>query len=127
MKNTISQLLLQEIPNFEPREFSPQAIRAMMEYYWPGNIRELKNVVERLQLREGDTIIQTVDLPQEITATASIGEGFEEKVEAYKRHLIISAWRDCDLNQRRAAAKLGMSYDQFRHYFRKYRLKNMAI
>ncbi len=119
-------LLAREIPNLESRRFSPQAVRVMMEYYWPGNIRELKNVVERLQLREGDATVRTVDLPQEITAAAPVGETFEEKVEAYKHHLILSAWRDCGFNQKRAADRLGMSYDQFRHYFRKYRLKELS-
>jgi len=117
---------MREIPNLEPRRFSPEALRVMMEYYWPGNIRELKNVVERLQLREGDAFIRTVDLPQEITASAPVGETFEEKIEAYKQHLVLSAWRDSGLNQKRAAQRLGMSYDQFRHYFRKYRLKGLS-
>ncbi|MFC1671836.1 sigma 54-interacting transcriptional regulator [Planctomycetota bacterium] len=120
-----SVLLLSEVPNLEIRRFSPEAMRLMTEYYWPGNVRELKNVVERLQLREGEPVINTAELPQEITAAAPSGETFEEKVEAYRQHLILSAWRDCAFNQRKAAEKLGMSYDQFRHYFRKYGLKEL--
>jgi DNA-binding NtrC family response regulator len=116
--------LMREVPNLEARRFSREAVRLMTEYYWPGNIRELRNVVERVQLREGDSVIGTEELPPEITAAAPVGETFEEKVEAYRQNLILTAWRDSGFNQKRAAERLGMSYDQFRHYFRKYGLKD---
>lgn len=119
--------LTREIPNFESRLFTDEAMRQMMDYYWPGNIRELKNMVERLQLREGEDVIRTIDLPREITAAAPVGHTFEEKVEAYKKHLIVSAWRDAKYNQTRAADLLGMSYDQFRHYYKKYNLKDLSL
>jgi DNA-binding NtrC family response regulator len=118
--------LVREIPNFATRIFSPEALRQMMAYYWPGNIRELKNMVERLQLQPGGELIGTVDLPQEITASAPMGDSFDSKVEAYKKHLILSAWRDTGMNQKKAAGLLGISYDQFRHYFKKYGLKDLA-
>jgi DNA-binding NtrC family response regulator len=120
-----TMLLMREIPNFEPKTFSPEAMRELKWYYWPGNLRQLKNVVERLQLSEGEDIIRTVDLPPEITSSAPVGQNFEDKVEAYKKHLIISAWRDAGRNQKRAAAVLGMTYDQFRHYYKKYGLKDL--
>ncbi len=118
-------MLAGEIPNFEPKQFSGQAVRRMVDYYWPGNIRELKNVVERLQLQPGDEIVQMSDLPLEITAAAPAGNTFNEKVEAFKKHLILSAWLDSGKNQKKAADRLGISYDQFRHYYRKYGLNDM--
>jgi len=121
-----TRLLSQEIPNMAPRHFSEEALRLMREYYWPGNIRELKNVVERLLLREGAARILTSELPTEITATAPAGETFAEQVEAYRQHLIVSAWRDAGHNQKKAAKQLGMTYDQFRHYFKKYNLSELA-
>jgi DNA-binding NtrC family response regulator len=120
-----SVCLTAEVPNLEARRFSREAVRLMSEYYWPGNIRELKNVVERVQLREGDSEIGTAELPPEITASAPVGDTFEEKVEAYRHHLILTALRDSGFSQKKAAEKLGMSYDQFRHYFRKYNLKDL--
>jgi DNA-binding NtrC family response regulator len=120
-----SSMLAREIPNFEPRRFSAEAVRQMMHYYWPGNIRELKNVVERLLLQPGDGIVLTSDLPLEITAAAPAGKNFNEKVEAFKKHLILSTWLDSDKNQKKAADTLGISYDQFRHYFRKYGLNDL--
>jgi psp operon transcriptional activator len=117
-----TQMLASEIPNFEPRRFSAEAVRQMVQYYWPGNIRELKNVVERLLLQPGEDMVLTSDLPLEITAAAPAGKTFNEKVEALKKHLILSAWLDSGKNQKKAADKLGISYDQFRHYFRKFGL-----
>jgi psp operon transcriptional activator len=121
-----TRMLTSEIPNFEPRRFSAQAVRQMIQYYWPGNIRELKNVVERLLLQPGDDMVLTSDLPLEITAAAPAGKNFNEKVEAFKKHLVLSAWLDSGKNQKKAADKLGVSYDQFRHYFRKYGLNLLS-
>ena len=115
-----SRMLIREIPNLEIRTFSDEAAGLMADYYWPGNVRELKNTVERMLLRDGPPVIGTAELPHEITAPGPAGETFAEKVEAYRKHLVLSAWRDCDHNQKRAAEQLGMTYDQFRHYFRKY-------
>ncbi len=115
-------MLEKEIPNFEPRSFSAEAIRQMTDYYWPGNVRELKNVVERLLLQPGDDVVRTADLPLEITAAAPPGITFTEKVEAYKKHLILSAWLESGRRQKKAADALGVTYDQFRHFFRKYEL-----
>jgi DNA-binding NtrC family response regulator len=117
-----TQMLAREIPNFEPRRFSAEAVHQMVQYYWPGNIRELKNVVERLLLQPGEDMVLTSDLPLEITAAAPAGKTFNEKVEAFKKHLVLSAWLDSGKSQKKAADKLGISYDQFRHYFRKFEL-----
>lgn len=124
--NHFSKTLLQEIPNFEPKTFSIEAVRQMIHYYWPGNIRELKNVVERMLLKPGEEVIHTSDLPLEITAAAPAGHTFNEKVEAFKKHLILGAWLDSAKNQKNAADSLGISYDQFRHYFRKYGLNDFS-
>ena len=43
--------------NLPAREISPAALKAMCEYSWPGNVRQLTNVVNRLQLLNPDTII----------------------------------------------------------------------
>jgi DNA-binding NtrC family response regulator len=119
-------MLIREIPNFEPKQFSPEVVRQMMHYYWPGNIRELKNVVERLLLMPGDEIVETSDLPLEIMAAAPEGRTFNEKVEAFKKHLILGAWLEAGKSQKRAAERLCITYDQFRHYFKKYDIDHLS-
>ena len=49
-------------------EIAPDAMAALMAYRWPGNIRELKNVVERIVLKGAGRIIKASDLPPEVLA-----------------------------------------------------------
>jgi len=45
-----------------PKEFSPEAVQMLMRYHWPGNIRELKNMVERLIIMSSGPVIQAEDV-----------------------------------------------------------------
>ncbi len=114
------QKLHEEIPVLSRRRFQKETVEAMMDYYWPGNVRELRNIVERVYLYGLDEFIRPSDLPPEITGTQITGESFHEKIEEYKRQLLMTALAECNNNQRRAAEHLRMTYDQFRHYYRKY-------
>ena len=59
-------LLYAEENNFKPKDFSQDALETLKKYYWKGNVRELKNVVERLIIMtEGDIINKKV-LPEQI-------------------------------------------------------------
>jgi len=49
-------------------EISAEAMDALMGYRWPGNIRELKNVVERIVLRASGRLIKVADLPPEVVS-----------------------------------------------------------
>jgi len=117
--------LHREIPDLEPKQFSPSAIQDLMAYHWPGNLRQLRNVVERLYISDADGVISSSELPLEITSVEPLGRSFEESVRAYEKSLLLNALKDAGGSQREAARRLGMSYDQFRHYYRKYRLGDM--
>ncbi len=59
-------------------EITGEAMDALMGYRWPGNIRELKNVVERIVLKTGGRPVRSADLPPEILrspASAPAGPG----------------------------------------------------
>jgi DNA-binding NtrC family response regulator len=58
----------------EPRiHVSQDAMRRMMAYQWPGNVRQLENAIERaMALLAGRTTIDTADLPPEIQAAATV-------------------------------------------------------
>lgn len=67
--------------------FSPEAAQAMVRYPWPGNIRELRNVVERALILSSGPSIEPADLPgslSEVTSTAPAlgGEFSIEQIEA---------------------------------------------
>jgi two-component system nitrogen regulation response regulator NtrX len=52
--------------NMKPRRFDPRAMEALQRYRWRGNIRELRNTVERLMIMTPGDVIRLEDLPQEI-------------------------------------------------------------
>jgi len=52
--------------NFKQKEFSKEAIEAIKKYHWKGNVRELKNVVERLLIMTEADRIEMKDLPEQI-------------------------------------------------------------
>lgn len=115
--------LHEEIPNIKQRTFKRETVEQMMDYYWPGNIRELKNVVERIYLYGEEELILPSALPMGVAGLGEevIGDSFDEKVESFKKKLVLEALGNNDNNQRRAADSLEMSYDQFRHFFKKYK------
>ena len=54
-----------------PLSFSPEALERLVQYHWPGNIRELRNVIERVSiLHEGDEV-RVSDLPPDIAGRAA--------------------------------------------------------
>jgi DNA-binding NtrC family response regulator len=114
-----------EIPDLERKTFTPAAINDLQAYHWPGNIRQLKNVVERLYIFDEDRVIHSSELPLEVTSLERRGGTFYEKVIAYEKTLLLNALKDALGNQRLAADRLGMSYDQFRHYYKKYGLGDL--
>jgi len=64
--------LYAEENNFKPKKFSEDALEAMMRYQWKGNVRELKNVVERLIIMTESDTIKKKDLPEQITGESQI-------------------------------------------------------
>ncbi len=116
--------IVREVPGLESRPFSDSAVRLLLGYAWPGNVRELKFAVERAACMAAGSSIEPRDLPPEISsgASAAPGDGFDAQVRAFELGLLRDALRRANWNQRKAAGSLSLSYDQFRHFYRKYRL-----
>ena len=86
------------------RSFSPEALAAMHSYGWPGNLRELRNVVERAVILSEGEIIQASDLSEGVQPATEIRLGghftFEEIEAEHIRRLVAST------NTLEAAAKI---------------------
>ncbi len=57
------------------RAISPEAMAALCEYAWPGNVRQVENVIERLVVTGRREVVQLDDLPPEIRAPGDSGSG----------------------------------------------------
>ena len=107
---------------------SEEAMGRMMGYRWPGNIRELRNVVERCALLAGGVIL-VEHLPGEIaegggaTAVAERDGVGTSKLAGHERTLIAQALNDAGWNQSDAARRLGITRDLLRYRMKKYGLK----
>jgi DNA-binding NtrC family response regulator len=110
-------------PNPEPRvtmSVSQQAMRRLMAYQWPGNVRQLENAIERaVALSGGRTQIEVTDLPTEIQSASEMpvsqdvalpADGFD--LDAYvgniERELIYRALEKSAGNKGRAAKLLSL-------------------
>ena len=56
--------------NFKPRKFSADALEALAAYSWKGNVRELKNIIERLMIMTDKDTIERRDLPESLREKA---------------------------------------------------------
>lgn len=54
------------VPGAQAKKFAPQAMEALLQYEWPGNIRQLENAIERACVTSADDTIHAENLPPEI-------------------------------------------------------------
>lgn len=109
---------------------SREAMDLLLQYNYPGNVRELENIIERAVVITRGTIIQTEDLPfgMKVEGKTSgprekCGGTLREKVEALERRLIEEALEQAGFNQSRAANLLGLSERMLRYKIKKYGMK----
>ena len=101
---------------------APDAIRTLTEYDWPGNIRELENMIERLVVLKKRGVLSIGDLPEKICRRASGSElterfirfnedgiNLSSEVELYEKHLIMEALRKANGVTARAAQLLHLN------------------
>ena len=116
-------------------EISDDALEKLLSYSYPGNVRELENILERavtlcsndriepqdIQLKQGQLL---ADLPEladrELADTGA--DGLEGQLEHIQREAIVRALEQTRYNKTKAAALLGMTFRQLR-----YRVKKLGI
>ena len=94
------------------KAMSPKFLRALLDYNWPGNIRELQNTMLRAVLLSSDETLTPEALSPEVLGVSDRrlegAGGFNEKVDAYKRQLICETLEKTNWVQNKAAADLGL-------------------
>ncbi|MFA7061467.1 MAG: sigma-54 dependent transcriptional regulator [Pedobacter sp.] len=109
---------------------SKSALKLLMNYIWPGNVRQLESVIERSVLMAESNYIEPEDLPVEITANSTQvgnipfdlppeGIAFEE----FEKGLIIKAMERAEWVIGKAAPLLGMSYKTLQYRLEKFEIE----
>lgn len=120
--------------NIEPPDISTKALNSLKAYRWPGNIRELQNVIRRAVINRKGTVIDTFNLPSTVLASQeqvlsgekerdadeSIGlagtmlpegdaQGQQPILKDMELQAILKAYKQCGGNQTKTAELLGIS------------------
>jgi transcriptional regulator with GAF, ATPase, and Fis domain len=133
-KGDVALLIDHYVDNFNTefrkkiRGVSPGAMAALQAYPWRGNVRELRNAVERaMLLAEGNELNEshfpmlTASEGELSTAMGLPGEGIN--LEALERSLVVQALERSGWNQTKAATLLGLNRDQIRYRIEKFDLQ----
>lgn len=108
---------------------SRKAMDLLMKYDYPGNVRELENMMEHAVVLSRTEIIDVEDLPMQMqtlktsdaTPPLDYYPGkFRQKIEAFEKDLILDALQKADYNQSEAARQLGLSERNLRYKMAKY-------
>ncbi|HUX11923.1 MAG TPA: sigma-54 dependent transcriptional regulator [Spirochaetia bacterium] len=98
---------------------SEEAAAAIYAYNWPGNVREIKNVIERAVVLSTSDVIGLADLPAELhTPAGRASEG--NKLETMERDALFGALDSSGWNVSAAARRLGITRNTIRYRMQKY-------
>lgn len=135
----LGSFFLDEFSSSFGRHFSgisPEAAELMKRYCWPGNIRELRNVIERICIMQSGPLLLPEHLPQEIKGVAENGAagnqpaqrgllpgvGLEDAIACYEKALISEALAQAAGNVQQTAQILKIPRGTLRYKMEKYQL-----
>jgi two-component system response regulator PilR (NtrC family) len=113
--------------------FTPDALRALGSYAFPGNVRELENIIERAVALAGSRAIGLGDLPAEVSGSAAAAGGgllelgasgcqLDDVIGEVERRLIVQALERTGGVRKAAAALLGVTFRSLRYRLQKHGL-----
>ncbi len=131
--------------NKQVEEISSEALMCLMNYSYPGNIRELENVIEHAIAVTNKNILTEEDLPPQIKGISiteefklfertapggpdvffNKGMSLDEELATHEKCLLLGALKRSNGVQKKAAELLGINYRSFRHRLEKYGLLEM--
>lgn len=113
----------------QPKKFAKDAIDALQDHVWLGNVRELKNTIERVVIMSEKEAISAADLPPLYTngggerpAAGFRFPSFKDATDAYQREFILHKLAEFDGNVSKAAEDMGVDRS---HLYR--RMRNLGI
>ncbi len=123
-----------EEQRMKPKDISPQGLEALQRHDWPGNIRELRNLIERLLIMVPKPIIDAGDVEMFMQGRASSGvpalsvganyDSLREARNAFEREVISQKLRENNWNVSKTADELKIERS---HLHRKIKLLNVEL
>jgi len=114
------------------KQLDPEALEIMEDYSWPGNVRELENVVQRLVLMSGSTVIRAEHLPQSMLQSSAAGQesilipeegvDFDAEMERIELAYLTAALRRTGGKKTAAAALLHIDPQRMKYLCRRRKL-----
>jgi DNA-binding NtrC family response regulator len=94
------------------------ALELLLEFHWPGNVRQIENVIERAVILRKAGLIQPRDLPEEISTRTALPSA--KSLEETERDYILQLLRECNGNQTQVSRILGINRRTLYRKLRKY-------
>jgi two-component system response regulator HydG len=109
-------------------EFSPEAMRRLLDYSWPGNVRELENSIEHAVVLAKGNRIEISDLPSALHyASFPAKTGSQGTILENEAKLLKEALDECGWNKKQAARRLGISRNTLYRKLKKYQIHSPTI
>jgi two-component system response regulator HydG len=98
-----------ELDNQSPKSLSEQAAESLVRYAWPGNIRELFNVLEHSHVLSAGPVIQVGELPHPLQNFGFLGRRTDDlNLESVEKRTILEALKRTHFNRAAASRLLGL-------------------
>ena len=116
--------------------FSPSAIQILKEHSWPGNIRELKNLVMRasevykltgVDSKEANDLLKQFERPKEKSSELKIFAPQGSMIKDMEKQMILKSLKSNNGNQRKTASELGMAKSTLHDKIKKYLKSSESI
>ncbi|MBC2581118.1 sigma 54-interacting transcriptional regulator [Clostridium sp. DJ247] len=125
LANKILLCFSQEI-GIEIKEIDKEGMQELMDYTWPGNIRELENLIKRLAFSVDEKVICKNHILKELNAAEKFNQfdniNSETKIKSHEKDLILNMIKKCDYNKSAAADKLGITRQTLYNKMKKYNI-----
>ena len=109
---------------------SPDTLRLLMQHHFPGNVRELENIIERAVLLETSEVLQSTSLPPEVLSIKSVQTADANGIlpfEQVERETLAHALKMMDNNVAKAAEALNIDRSTLYRKMKRYKLSRFRL
>jgi two-component system response regulator HydG len=103
-------------------------MRIILNYRWPGNVREIENTIEHAVVLAKASVVEAVDLPPLLTGSGAQASAAPRKtITETEARLLREVLEECNWNKTEAALRLGISRSTLYEKIRKYQLSPPTV